>query len=427
MLRATRARVVIRSLTALLPALAILAASAATLLAQSARIGITVPVTLSGQLVRTERAKEIDPDASSWNAGFRANFYPAVRLGESWYFYSALQLHSEPYFYYETYYPGRALKARLLQGFLGYSWTGERRALNAKVGQLTSAFGSYPLRYDETANALLDQPLGYSTYLKIRPDALPCGTKDLPNLRIYTEYVGVHFYCGGPETLTNGQIPVSLYGLPGAEMDVSWHSWDGRFQLTNSSPSNPQGLNSDSQHAQWTAGGGYTLWQGFHVGISAFQGPFLERNLAELLPAGKTVRDYPARAIGADAQWARGRLSANFEWFRAAFPYPRLLTPVTVQSTYGELKAILHPRWYAAARASWQVHNHVRDSKGRSPLPFQPNLQAYEVAVGFRPNRWQLLKVGYEWLHETDESGTQYNVLGLQLVTSLDALSKAIR
>ena len=427
MLRANRPHFVSRSLATLLPALAILAAIRAPLVAQSARIGITVPVTLSGQLVGTERAQKIDPDTSSWNAGFRADFYPAVKLGQHWYFYSALQLNSEPYFYYETYYPERGVETTLLQSFLGYSWAGERKAANVKVGKLVSAFGSYPLRYDDAANPLLDQPLGYSTYLQIRPDALPCGTKDLPNLRFYSEYVGVHFYCGGSETLTHGQIPVSLYGLPGAEIDLSWHSWDGRVQLTNSSPSNPQGLDSDSQHAQWTAGGGYTIWQGFRVGISAFRGPFLERNLAELLPADKTVRDYPAQAIGADVQWARGRLSANFEWFRVTFPYPRLLTQATVQSTYGELKAILHPRWYAAARASWQVHNHVQDSKGVSPLPFQPNLQAYEVAVGFRPNRLQLLKVGYEWLHETGESGTQYNVLGLQLVTSLDALSKGIR
>ena len=54
-------------------------------------------------------------------------------------------------------------------------------------------------------------------------------------------------------------------------------------------------------------------------------------------------------------------------------------------------------------------------------------MQAYEFAVGFRPNRWQLLKVGYEWLRGEEISGTRDNVFGIQLVTSIQALSKAIR
>ena len=58
---------------------------------------------------------------------------------------------------------------------------------------------------------------------------------------------------------------------------------------------------------------------------------------------------------------------------------------------------------------------------------FAPNRQSYEFAVGFRPNRWQLLKVGYEWLKTTDISGTRDNVFGIQLVTSLQPLSRAWR
>ena len=169
--------------------------------AQDARVGVAVPLTVAGQALRTGRAEAIDADAVPWSAAFRATAYPSLKLGDRWYVYSAVQLNSEPYFFYESYYPDREVEARVLQAFLGYAWTGERKALGAKIGKLSSAFGSFPLRYDETDNPLLDQPLGYSAYLHIRPDALPCGVRDLPNLRSYTEYSGVRFYCGGQMTL----------------------------------------------------------------------------------------------------------------------------------------------------------------------------------------------------------------------------------
>ena len=395
--------------------------------AQDARFGVTVPLTIAGQLLRTERAQAIESDARVWRPAFRLTAYPSLKLGDHWYFYSALQWSEEPYSFYEAYYPEAEFESRLVQAFLGYQRSGERQAFSFKVGQLTSAFGAIPLRYDEAANPLLDQPLGYGSLLNIRPDALPCGVKDLPNLRVYTEYVGVHFYCGGPETMTYGMPVVDLYGLPGAEANLSFRNFDARFQLTNSSPANPQSLASASQHVQWTAGGGWTLWQGFRIGVSAMRGPFMEDTVSDRLPKGKTVRDYPASALGADLQWARGRWSASSEWYRARFPYPRLIVPPTVNSVYGEVKVILTPRLFAAWRSSWQLYNRVDDNKGRSPLPFQPNIHSYEFAVGYRPNRWQILKVGYEWLHGDGVSGSRDNVLGIQFVTSLDFISKAIR
>ena len=60
-------------------------------------------------------------------------------------------------------------------------------------------------------------------------------------------------------------------------------------------------------------------------------------------------------------------------------------------------------------------------------LPFQPNVAAYEFALGYRPNRVQLVKLGYEWQRTDGVTGTRNNVLGIQLVTSFSALSKAIR
>jgi len=88
-----------------------------------------------------------------------------------------------------------------------------------KAGQLTSAFGSFPLHYDDADNALLDQPFSYVTYLNLRPDQLPCSGDDI----IYgAQYAtAVTYHCGGSTAARDGLTPVTLYGLPGVELDLS--------------------------------------------------------------------------------------------------------------------------------------------------------------------------------------------------------------
>ena len=51
---------------------------------------------------------------------------------------------------------------------------------------------------------------------------------------------------------------------------------------------------------------------------------------------------------------------------------------------YGEVRRVIHPRWYVAARLGY-----LRASQG-------PGSNVYETAVGFRPNRYQLAKIGYQ-------------------------------
>jgi len=48
------------------------------------------------------------------------------------------------------------------------------------------------------------------------------------------------------------------------------------------------------------------------------------------------------------------------------------------------------------------------------------------IAV-YRLSRRQLLKVGYEWLHDNGTLDTRNNIFGMQYVTSIDSLYKAFR
>jgi hypothetical protein len=391
--------------------------------AQDASRGVLMPFTISGGVVVSDRARAADPDAARAVPGFRAVFYPSLKIDSHWFAYSAIQVQSRPFLYYDAFYPQKDVDVRVHQLLLGYSWNGEDSAVSVRIGELPSAFGSFPLRYDDTANPLLDQPLGYGYIVKLRPDQLPCGVGDLVHQHTYPLYI--EHYCGGSTEQRRGMTAVTLEGLPGTEVSGSWNDFDGRFQVTNSSPSNPQDLRSDSQHIQWTAGAGYTIRQGLRVGVSGFRGPFLENDVKALLDPGKSVRDYPAVGIGTEVQWGRGRWNAVAEWQRIEFNYPGFEKPPAVSSAFLELKATLNPRFYAAFRGAYESNGRVKDNFGGETEHFLPNRQSYEFAVGYRVNRFQTLKVGYEVFRTTDVIGSQDNVFGVQFVTSVHALSKA--
>jgi len=86
---------------------------------------------------------------------------------------------------------------------------------------------------------------------------------------------------------------------------------------------------------------------------------------------------------------------------------------------------VLTARAYLAARVGFQRNSHLTDLTERTDETFAPNRQSYELAMGYRPNRWQLLKVGWEWLSTSQASGTRDQVFGVQLVTSIQSLSQA--
>lgn len=401
-----------------------LALLCARLGAQEASSGIALPLTVTAGALYTHRL-QVDGPSSPIAAGFHAVLYPSLKLSSHWFVYSSLHLHSTPFYYYEAYEPEHEVKFQVVQAFVGYTRTHKTSSVVVKAGQLASAFGSFPMHYDDADNPLLDQPPSYSAYLKLRPDQLPCSGDDI----IYgNQYSGsTNFHCGGSSASRDGVTPVTLYGLPAIELDVSTHKLDTRFQLTNSSPANPQNLLSGSQHAQWTVGAGYTLLQGLRVGASAFRGPFLERAVASFLPAGQNIRSFQATGAGLDLQWARGRWSVNGEcqWFR--FSYPNFLSSPESTFAYGEAKAVLTARAYIAARVGFQRNSHLTDLTERTSETFAPNRQSYELAMGYRPNRWQLLKFGWEWLSTSEISGTRNQVFGVQLVTSIQSLSRAWR
>jgi hypothetical protein len=388
---------------------------------QDSNYGFSLPVTLSGGAMYTGRLQFQDPGDSPVRGGFRAMLYPTLRLGTHWFAYAAEQVRYTPYFYYDAYDPDHEWYTETLQAFVGYQIRHEKTSMVIKAGRLSSAFGAFPLHYDDADNALLDQPLSYIQTLAFRNDQIPCGVQDL----LRQHYGFVANQCGGPPGGGLGLTPVSLYGLPGIQAEVSSHRVDARVQITSGSPANPLSLSHAPDYAQWVAGGGYTIRQGFRVGISGFRGPYLAPELTTLLPAGTTVRDFPASGLGLEAQWASGHWSASGEWQRFQFDSPNLTQAPSVISTYVEAKRILTPRLYVAGRTGWLKPGGATDTSAASTSQFSPSMASYELGAGCWINRHQLLKGSYEWLRIQNLPGTRTNVLGFQFVTTFHALDQA--
>lgn len=329
--------------------------------AQEASSGFEVRSTLSaGAFYQEEHS----------TAGFRAMLYPTWKLSEHWAISGALQVHSRPYYYEQLTTQGHGVKGDVLQAHLSYSRFWGSKSLVVRAGQLSSAFGAYLLRYDDAANPLIDIPLTYGYYYK----------------------------------------GVSSLALTGAQVDVASGRFDARAQFTNSSPSNRRSIFDRDQYGNWTGGAGVTIRQGLRVGVSAYRGPYLHRAYKFYNPGDGRPRDLQGTAQGLDLQWGHGGWNVNAEWQRFRMDY-RATPNFFNKYGYGELRRVLHPRIYVAARIGF-----LRSTAA-------PNRDCYEFAVGFRPNRYQLIKVGYEVLQGKFLTGTQGNTLAVQLVSTLPSLS----
>lgn len=400
--------------------IAVSLALAVPALPQDSTFGVSVPVTVSGGAMYTDRLQLAEPNHSPFSAGFQAMLYPTVRLGSHWFAYSAMQFRLAPYLYYDAYDAEREWYVQPIQAFLGYQIHGEKTSVVIKAGRLSSAFGAFPLHYDDADNALLDQPLSYIQTLSLRNDQIPCGVADL----LQQHYGYVWNGCGGPAGGGLGLTPVSLYGLPGVQAEISSHRLDGRIQVTSGSPSDALSVSHAPQYAQWVAGGGYTIEQGFRVGVSGFRGPYLAPDAAAVLPLGTGVRDFPASGLGVDVQWARGHWSASGEWQRFQYDLPGFSQAPSVNSTYFEAKRILTPRFYVAGRAGWFRPGGAADLSGASTNQFSASIGSYELGGGCWLNRHQLIKASYEWLRIQNFPGTRTNVLGVEFVTTFHAVDQ---
>jgi hypothetical protein len=338
---------------------------------QEAASGFELRTTITAAAFASDELSAPPRSGAGAAAGMRAMLYPTWKIGANWAVAGAVQVHTRPFFAEQFTTQGYGVRADLLQTHLTYSRYWKNSSLAVRAGQLSSAFGAFLLRYDDLDNPLVDMPPQYGYYYK----------------------------------------GVTSYGLAGAQVDFTSGKLDARAQFVNSSPANRRSVFDSDQYGNWAAGAGYTIQQGLRIGVSAYRGPYLHREYRYYRPGEAKPRELPASAVGLDAQWARGHWStwAEWQWFRREY---RAMPTFSETVGYGEGRRVLHPRWYVAARVSYAASS----AAGARHV--------YESALGFRPNRHQLIKAGYQItrrLGAADGGGA----FAVQIVTGFRPLSIA--
>lgn len=346
--------------------LAVGAFSEVCLHAQEAAAGLDLRATITAQAVASNELTQAPRLGSPVSVGSRAMLYPTWKINENWFVTGSFQLATRPYFSEQFTSSGYGLKGTVLQSTLNYSRVSDKGSLLMRTGQMPTAFGSFLLHYDDADTAFTAMPIGYGYYYST----------------------------------------VSIVGVAGAQVDVTRGKWDARAQFANSSPSNPRSLFAHDQYGNWTGGAGYTVRQGFRIGASAFRGPYLDRHYQYFFPGEAKPSSLPERGLGLDLNWAHRHTSVQAELQNFVMPYKAV---PTFRETVGyvEMKRVLSPRWYIAARGGFSVANEGGET------------ETFETTAGFRPNRFQLFKLGYVHEHYTDSDESSNNSLTFQFVTTL--------
>jgi hypothetical protein len=353
-------------LSALYLGLLCIAQGSQTLRAQEAASGLDLRATVTGQTVASNQLSAEPRSGSPMIAGFHSILYPTLKFNDNWFVTGAVQLVTRPYYFEQFSTSGSGANGDLLQATLNYSRISPKASILVRAGQLSTAFGAFMLHYDDADNPLVDLPIGYGYY----------------------------------------DSPVSVLGMAGAQIDTTGSRWDGRVQFANSSPASPLSVFARGQYGNWAGGAGFTIRQGFRVGVSGYRGPYLDHEYPNFSPGEANPNTLTAHALGVDTNWAHGHTSAQIELDR--FLLPSTLIPRFRESTgYGELKQVLSPRWFAAFRY------------GFTTTTASSRTQTVETGAGFRPDRFQLIKIAYEVKHYSTSTDPDDKTLAIQFVTTL--------
>jgi len=116
------------------------------LYAQEAESGFDLRTSISAGAFYTPQLTAVPRDGAPVAAGFRLMLYPTWKLSKHWTVSGAVDTHSRPYAYEEFATQGYGLKTDVLQPHLSYSRFWDGGSVVVRLGQMSTAFGSFLLR-----------------------------------------------------------------------------------------------------------------------------------------------------------------------------------------------------------------------------------------------------------------------------------------
>ena len=178
----------------------------------------------------------------------------------------------------------------------------------------------------------------------------------------------------------------------GVKVTGSTSTFDWRAAML-SKPMTHEDYTVEPSHALRPAvGAGITPFTGFRLGASATVGPYLNRDLAPTLLAGRDWSSYRQRVLAADMQLSRGYFEAFAELAHGSYDVPGG-APVAGLTWYVETKYTFTPRLYAAVRVERNDYPYIMPFNDFVWIADKSDFTDVETGIGFRLTPSTLAKV----------------------------------
>lgn len=289
--------------------------------------------------------------------------------------------------------PGsRSSIASFLRSYVRFTVVDSReQSLSLEAGKIPTPFGGYGGRAHSDVNPLISVPLMYHYFTSIRPNQLPADNADLLAHRgqgISSSFTG--FAGGGASSNFNG-LPVIYDSCWDTGVRALGSIWRFEYSVamtqgTLGGPSPNGGDNNDGK--QFTVHLDFVPNQSVVVGGSFGIGPYLTRDVAASLPAGKQVEDYDQVIWGANIEVSFGHVNLLAEAVHNTWTSPFVvdasggLSDLTVLSAYAEGRIAVSPGLFVAARAETVRFGNIEDGSGSS-VPWDDHVDRFEGGFGY--------------------------------------------
>jgi hypothetical protein len=288
-------------------------------------------------------------------------------------------------------------------------WRGRR--FDVRVGRVPQTFGAFGRGAYGAGNLMIGSPLAYQYLTSLRSDALPATSQDLLTMR--GRGWRSNFPLGNTDEgpglpVVNGMrwdTGLQLHGI------IGMIEWTGA--VTTGSLSNPR-VDDDNDGRQFAGRVVVRPTAGVALGASASRGEYLDRRVADSLPAGRRVEDGVQRAFGVDGEYSFGRFLARGEVIASRWTLPVGLSGpdnerLDATAVLAEARYRIVPGVHLAVRGERLGFGRVQGPNGRQE--WDAPVRRLEIGAGWAVLRNVMLKTS--WQRNLRRGGrVQHDTLG---------------
>jgi hypothetical protein len=229
--------------------------------------------------------------------------------------------------------------------------------------------------------------------------------------------------------IPDGYVPVYPYGimLSGERGKV-----DYRVAAVSLPPTHRDYVPSAEAAARPVVGIGITPLRGLRIGVGATVGPYLNSEFTTTELNARSWKSYDQRVLATDVHYGFGHFDVRTEFVIADFDVP-YEGRIDGQAGYGEVRATLTPRWFAALRGEFNRYPFIRRTSETSWLARRTELRGVEAGGGYRFGANTTVKLTVsadDWVVNAENAGfirPGGKAIAVQLTREFDLLELVAR